>query len=145
MPFYDLSKEQRTNLVVKITNDIFTDLNTLQLKNTMTYFGDKNTYIRKSAYLSIGKIYFTNKNLQSKIIKTLDKLLLLDDFKIPQTVIDAADEIGKKKFETQNLLLKQKHLYSENPKIITLIIALLKNYSNLYDLNFQSLSPLKIE
>ena len=99
MGFYTLSKQQRLNLVTKISNDILTGLQTLQLKKIISYFEDEDTYIRKSAYLSIGKIYFTNKNLKSKIIDTLDKLLLHDDFKIRQTVINAAGEIGKKEFE----------------------------------------------
>lgn len=100
MPFYDLSKQQRINVVTTINNNILFDLKTSQVKNTIAFFGNEDTYIRKSAYLSIGKIYFTNQNLQSKIIKALDKLLLHDDFKIRQTVINAAGEIGKKDFET---------------------------------------------
>ena len=63
--------------------------------------------MRRSAYLSIGKIYFTNKNLQSKIIKALDKLLAHDDSKIRQTVINAAGEIGKKYIEiVKHILIK---------------------------------------
>ncbi len=100
MAFYDLSKQQRANVVETISNDILTEIKTPQLKKAVTYFANKDTYIRKSAYLSIGKIYFTNQNLQSKIIKALDKLLAHDDFKIRQTVINAAGEIGKKDFET---------------------------------------------
>lgn len=99
MSFYDLSKQQRTNLVAAINNYILTDLKTSQIKNTIACFKNEDTHIRKSAYLSIGKIYFTNKNLQSKIIKALDKLLANDNFKIRQTVINAAGEIGKKDFE----------------------------------------------
>ena len=48
------------------------------------------------AYLSVGKLYFEHKNLQTKIIKLLDDLFLRDDFKIRQTVINATGEIGRK-------------------------------------------------
>ena len=93
--FYDLSKQERQDHVLKIKTDILTDLKTSQSKKILAYLGDDDTYIRKSAYLSVGKLYFENKDLQSKIIKTLDTLLQKDDFKIRQTVINAAGEIGK--------------------------------------------------
>lgn len=93
--FYDLSKPKRSALVSKIQKDIFADLKTTQSKKIIAYFGDEDTYIRKAAYQAIGKIYFTNKELQSKTLETLDTLLQQEDFKIRQTVINAAGEIGK--------------------------------------------------
>ena len=99
MAFYDLSKQERAHVVATISNDILTELKTAQLKKTVTYFNDQDTYIRKSTYLSVGRIYLGNKSLQPKIIKTLDILLLYDDFKIRQTVINSAGEIGKTDFE----------------------------------------------
>jgi HEAT repeat protein len=98
MPFYSLPKNERSNLVAIISNNILNELKGTQIKKTLAYFADEDTYIRKSAYLSLGRIYLANKELQSKIIKTLDKLLQEDDFKIRQTVINAAGEIGKKDF-----------------------------------------------
>ena len=99
MLFYSLPKHERSNLVAAISNNILNELKGQQLKNTLAYFADEDTYIRKSAYLSLGRIYFANKELQPKIIKMLDKLLQEDGFKIKQTVINAAGEIGKKDFE----------------------------------------------
>lgn len=98
MAFYDLSKEQRLELVASIQQDIVTDLNKSRLGPTLAYFKDEDTYIRKTAYLAIGKIYFAQPGLQLLIIKMLDALLLQTDFKIRQTVINAAGEIGKKDF-----------------------------------------------
>jgi HEAT repeat protein len=100
MAFYDLSKEQRLELVASIHQNILTDLNKSQLGPTLEYFKDEDTYIRKSAYFAIGKIYFAQPGLQLPIIKILDALLLQTDFKIRQTVINAAGEIGKKDFGT---------------------------------------------
>jgi HEAT repeat protein len=99
MPFYDLPKHERVNVVANISNNILKELENSKLKNTRLYFADEDTYIRKSAYLSIGKLYFSHKIFQPKIIKTLDTLLLEDDFKIRQTVINAAGEIGKQDFK----------------------------------------------
>ncbi|MEO6252994.1 MAG: HEAT repeat domain-containing protein [Ferruginibacter sp.] len=98
--FYDLSKQQRSDLVSKIQKDIVADLKAEQSKKIMAYFGDADTYIRKSAYLAIGRIYYLNKGLRSKTIKTLDDLLQKEDHKIRQTVINAAGEIGKIDFKT---------------------------------------------
>ena len=100
MAFYDLAKEKRTALVAKIKTDIFNELTRAQVKKIITYFANEDTYIRKSAYLSVGRIYFENKNLQSQIITQLNILQQQDDYKIRQTAINAAGEIGKKDFES---------------------------------------------
>ena len=55
--FYDLLKPERIKLVSKISNDISTGLNTDRLKKIMVHFGNTDTYIRKSAYISVGRIY----------------------------------------------------------------------------------------
>ena len=98
MSFYNLPKQERIKFVTKISNDILNDLNKGQIKKITSYFSDDDTYVRKSAYLSVGRIYFTEKQLPSKIIHTLNDLNLEKDFKIRQTTINAAGEIGKKDF-----------------------------------------------
>jgi hypothetical protein len=98
MAFYDLSKQEREDLVKDIASAILKDVKVGTSKRTMHFFQHEDTYIRKSAYLSTGKIYFTHKELQQAIIELLDILLQRDDFKIRQTVINAAGEIGKKDF-----------------------------------------------
>jgi HEAT repeat protein len=99
MAFYDLSKPERINVVAKINAGILNELNADKSKKITGWFSDDDTYIRKSAYLAVGRIY-SHKKLQSKIIKALDILLLNHDFKIRQTTINAAGEIGKIHFET---------------------------------------------
>lgn len=99
MAFYDLSKQERTHVVENISNNILTELKSGKFKDTLVYFSHEDTYIRKSAYLSAGRLYFSDKTLQPRIIKMLDSLLLQDDFKVRQTVINAAGEIGKKNFD----------------------------------------------
>jgi HEAT repeat protein len=99
MAFYDLPKEDRIQLVAEISNTILIEFENETNQNTLTYFEDQDTYIRKSAYLSIGRLYFLHRNLQKKIIRALEQLLLHDNFKVRQTVINAAGEIGKSDFD----------------------------------------------
>ncbi|HEY9364343.1 MAG TPA: HEAT repeat domain-containing protein, partial [Chitinophagaceae bacterium] len=107
MAFYDLSKQERAGVAGDISNNILNELKTTHLQNIPVYFADDDTYIRKCAYVSIGRIYFENKNLQSRIIEVLNILLLQDDFKVRQTVINACGEIGKKEFNiVQNIFDK---------------------------------------
>lgn len=98
MAFYNLSKAQRLVLVDQIHANLLDELKMANINHTLTYFKDADTYIRKSAYLAIGKIYWMEQQLQAAIIKMLDALLLHSDFKVRQTVINAAGEIGKKDF-----------------------------------------------
>src|SRR5437762_2881818 len=100
MAFYDLPKQERASLVVDIYNTILKDLGSKGIEKIIGFFNHQDTYIRKSAYLSVGKIYFANKNLQKKILKILNSLYRHNDFKVRQTVINAAGEIGKVDFET---------------------------------------------
>jgi HEAT repeat protein len=99
MAFYDLNKEERAGLVERIRKDILSDLQTNKSKNLLAYFSDEDTYIRKGAYLSVGRLYFTEPDLQIQILAVLDKLLQNENFKVRQTVINAAGEIGKADFK----------------------------------------------
>lgn len=103
MGFYDLSKQQRAKLVTKISDHIFKDLSDSKTQKIIQYFSNEDTYIRKAGYLSIGRLYFENEFLQSVIIDCLEQLFEHENFKIRQTVINAAGEIGKQKFETVQL------------------------------------------
>jgi hypothetical protein len=53
MAFYDLTKQEREQLVAAISHDLMHELETGKLEKTLTHFGDDDTYIRKAAYLSI--------------------------------------------------------------------------------------------
>lgn len=100
MPFYDLSKEQRTQLVDTINKDILADVQKEKKSKIVTYFSDEDTYIRKAAYQAIGNIYIANPDLQDKIVKMLDTLLKSNNEKVRQTTINAAGEIGMKAFDS---------------------------------------------
>jgi hypothetical protein len=99
MGFYDLDKKPRLQLVDKINKVIFSDIKVKQSYNIINFCSDNDTYIRKTAYLAIGKIYKNNPFLQSKILVLLDKLYTSDNEKVRQTSINAAGEIGINVFD----------------------------------------------
>lgn len=99
MAFYDLPKEERNVLVEKINRDIERDLTSNSIENILICFSDEDTYIRKTGYLAIGKIFYSNRKLQKNILFTLKDLLKSDSNKVRQTVVNAAGEIGKFHFD----------------------------------------------
>ena len=100
MAFYDLDKNERIKVVEKITANIFKNISAGKSNHIVNYFSDEDTYIRKSAYIAIGRIYKDNKPFQKKIISCLDSLLKNKGCKIRQTVVNAAGEIGIKEFSS---------------------------------------------
>ena len=96
--FYSLTKEQRKEKVEQIQQDILRELQSGKTNKTSFYFEDEYTYIRKAAYEAVGKLYKTHKLLQPKILRLLRALLLSENFKVRQTAINAAGEIGKTDF-----------------------------------------------
>ena len=107
MGFYELNKDERKQRVEQIHNDIQIDIEkktstkpALSLSNvSLKYFSDDDTYIRKAAYQSVGKIYFSTKPLQKQIIALLEQLSKHKNEKVRQTAVNAAGEIGIKDFE----------------------------------------------
>ncbi len=57
MDFYDLSNPERINVVAKINAGILNELNTDKSKKIAGWFSNDDTYIRKSAYLAVGRIF----------------------------------------------------------------------------------------
>lgn len=100
MAFYDLAKEERAALTVAIKKHITDMLSSSDVDHLKTYFSDADTYIRKAAYIAVGRLYFEQEHLQHPVILLLNKLLNSKDFKIRQTVINAAGEIGKRDFSS---------------------------------------------
>lgn len=99
MSFYDLHKTERDQLVKEITQKLLAELKSGKIKNTICYFEDEDTYIRKTAYQAIGKIFMSKKIPSEQIVGILNTLLKHNNFKVRQTAINAAGEIGKKDFE----------------------------------------------
>jgi HEAT repeat protein len=98
MSFYDLSKDDRAKLVEEINKNILSELKSSKLKKTFEYFSDEDTYIRKSAYLAVGRIYKSSPELHKKIIMRLGMLAGDENEKVRQTAVNAAGEIGMEDF-----------------------------------------------
>jgi len=94
MSFYSLTKEKRVLLVEQVHRDVLSYIQKNGQGDAIAYFADDDSYIRKSAYLAIGKIYTDNPFLQKKIIAILFDFISEPDFKIRQTAVNAAGEIG---------------------------------------------------
>ena len=99
MGFYDLSKSERNLLVEQINQEIASDLSLGLNEKIIIYFSDEDTYIRKTGYLAIGKIFYSQPQLQTSIFSTLKALMQSSDELIRQTVINATGEIGKFHFD----------------------------------------------
>jgi HEAT repeat protein len=98
MGFYDLSETERTDLVALIRVEIRRELISGDREKTFFYFNDEDTYVRKSAYLAVGRIYKQEPALAGKILGLFTDFMEDQDFKVRQTVINAAGEIGKSDF-----------------------------------------------
>nr|WP_188928144.1 HEAT repeat domain-containing protein [Dyadobacter endophyticus] len=99
MAFYDLSKSERVDRVLAIRSDIKKALLSRNFQKIHSYYADADTYIRKSAYLVTGRLYSDEVALGPVILEMLFELFSDPNFKVRQTVINAAGEIGKTYFE----------------------------------------------
>lgn len=125
MGFYELSKDARTQLVARISKELFSELDRGKKEHAISYFSDEDTYIRKTAYLAIGRIYLANKDLQKKTIELLNNLLKEEDFKIRQTVVNAAGEIGKNDFKIVEHFF-EKGLFDSHHSVRNAVIGSIK-------------------
>ena len=106
MSFYDLSKEKRAELVDIIHSEILSDIAKGKNAAILKYASDEDTYIRKAAYLAIGKIHKVNEGLRAKTLIMLDKLIKNDNEKVRQTAINAAGEIGMYDFDVIEYMME---------------------------------------
>jgi len=125
MGFYDLNKGQRLQLVDKINKDILSDIQKEKNNSITNFFSDEDTYIRKTAYLTIGRIWKGNLTLQPNILNLLDKLFKSDNEKIRQTTINAAGEIGIKEFDFVEQFF-DKGLFDEHHIVRNAVIGSIK-------------------
>ncbi len=125
MAFYDLPKPERERCVTEINESILSALRRNSLLQIIDYFSDEDTYIRKTAYTAVGRIYFTHQNLKEIIIKCLEQLSIHDNFKVRQTAINAAGEVAKKDFESVKHLF-DKGLFDEHHSPRNAVIGSIK-------------------
>lgn len=129
MAFYDLKKEERLKLVGQIYKDLLSGLKKGNLYTIQKLFSDEDTYVRKSAYTAVGKIFNDNKDLQDKIILILNKLFEEQEFKIRQTTINTAGEIGIRYFDIVEHFF-DKGLFDQNHSVRNAVIGSIKKMGN---------------
>jgi hypothetical protein len=98
MGFYDLDKTERDQFIIAIHDSLLNTIRSNQ-QTTPIYFSDEDTYIRKTAYLAVGRIYKQYPDLRERILKLLDLYYKSSNEKVRQTTINAAGEIGMIWFE----------------------------------------------
>jgi len=129
MAFYDIPKEERILLVRQIDQEISDDFSKKKKDAIQKYASNDDTYIRKTAYQAIGKVFNANRNLRSDILLALSRFLDSDNEKIRQTMINAAGEIGKFHFDrVQNFF--DIGLFDEHHSVRNAVIGSIKKMGN---------------
>lgn len=100
MGFYDLDIAERKKLVNTINTAVADGIRRNKLNALQAYCADEDTYIRKTTYMAVGTLYKQQPQLLIAIKAVLSLLYKDDDFRIRQTVVNAAGEIGKYDFES---------------------------------------------
>lgn len=125
MSFYSLPKEERISLSEKIGKEVFSDIKCARKKYLLKYFSDEDTYIRKEAYLAIGRIYHATDTFRELVLKQLNGLFLDKNPKVRQTAINAAGEIAMRDFAVVEKLF-DKGLFDEHHSVRNAVIGSMK-------------------
>ena len=105
MGFYNLSKDERQKVVNETEENILNAIIDLDIpenkkwiipETIINYASGSDTYVRKNAYMAIGRIYCDHEELRLKIGRLLDEILKDPEEKVRQTSVYALSEIGKK-------------------------------------------------
>jgi hypothetical protein len=99
MGFYDLSKSEREFKVSFIYQALETDLLSNQHTAFLSFYANEDTYIRKAAYIQTGRLYSISESHKANLLDRLYDFLEHPDFKVRQTAVNAAGEIGMKDFD----------------------------------------------
>ncbi|WP_119079873.1 HEAT repeat domain-containing protein [Chitinophaga alhagiae] len=122
MAFYDLSKEARAALVQQMEDTIGKALRSGRLAPLEAYAADEDTYIRKSAYQALGRLYADR---PQQALEAIARLLEAADPKVRQTAVNAAGEIGRGNFEVVSAVM-DKGLLDEHHIVRNAVIGSVK-------------------
>lgn len=123
--YYDLDKTERAEVVSRIKRELLLGLRQKKRSRIVSFFDDPDTYIRKAAYLSAGRIYFEELGLQADIIQLLENMLAHESFRVRQTALNAAGEIAKADFGAAEHLF-DKGLFDEHHSPRNAVIGSIK-------------------
>ncbi len=96
MAFYDLPKEARAALVQQMEAAIAKAVSSGRLAPVKKHAADEDTYIRKTTYQALGRLYPIH---PEEVLSAIRVLLDDADPRVRQTAINAAGEIGRKDFK----------------------------------------------
>ncbi len=105
MKFYDLSKEERQKKYAEIQNRLHEAVVKKEDDAFLSFFDDPDTYIRKAAYLGVGKIYIQHPQLLTDILFLLNSLQQNTNERIRQTVAYSCGEIAVYDFDAARPLI----------------------------------------
>lgn len=128
MGFYEQSKEERVQLVAEIQYQIGQAVRLVNTQDPFPYFSDEDTYIRKTAYLALGRIYSANPSLREQILRKLHGMLPSENELLRQTIVNAAGEIGMFQFEKVKSIF-DKALHDAHHKVRNAVIGSIKKMS----------------
>ncbi len=129
MKFYDHSKEERKEIIKRMEEEIGYDIETCTSGIIRRYASDSDTYIRKNAYLVLGRLYRHRKDARERIISTLGEMLDEENEKVRQTAVYALGEIGKS--DADSILgMLERALGDEHHSVRNAVIGALKQMGN---------------
>lgn len=125
MAFYDLDKPARAVLSAQIAGALEADLRSGHTEAILRYYADEDTYVRKVAYVATGRLYRDDAALEKPVLHMLAELMGESDFRIRQTVVNAAGEIGKKDFDSVRRWFDE-GLFDKHPSVRNAVIGSVK-------------------
>ena len=128
MNFYDLSKAERSKKVADIQFELQEATKKNEIEVYLEHFGDEDIYLRKAAYLGIGRIYSARHDLRKAILAILTRLQTHRDELVRQTVVNTAGEIGMFQFEMVYQIF-DRALFDDHHKVRNAVIGSVKKMS----------------
>ncbi|MEJ2249646.1 MAG: DNA alkylation repair protein [Candidatus Lokiarchaeota archaeon] len=125
MGFYDFSKERRDEFVKNMQQEIELDFSLSNHKNFLKYISNKDTYIRKNAYLIVARNYRDFPQNRNKILDIMNKLKLHNNELVRQTIIYTAGELGKY-FAKEALFFLESGMDDDHYKVRNAVTSSLK-------------------
>jgi 3-methyladenine DNA glycosylase AlkC len=131
MNYYDLTKEERENLVGEMKDEIIQDLKSNKNTSILQYSSNEDVYIRKKVSNILGKIYRDQNLFKEEIIQLTGQLLENDDENVRQTAVYILGEIGKQDadpvFDYLKIALEDPHHRVRNAVMSSLKVMGQKN------------------
>ena len=95
MRFYDLSKSERAALVERIHHEVESSLRRGSIGPLREYAASRDTYVRRHAYVTVGRLFREDLSLRSRIVEVLRHLSADENEYVRQTAVYAWGEVGK--------------------------------------------------